>query len=335
MTLFKRYLQLYLDTCSALGYTERTRAGRESMLLKFIDWCEERAVTDPRQITRPMLERYRRYLYHYRQPNGKPLGLASQRNRLTPVKGFFRWLTQENHILHNPASELQLPRPHQRLPKAILTAEEVERVLKQTLLYGETGRRDRAILETFYATGIRRMELANLKRDDIDIEQQTLMIREGKGKKDRLLPIGERACAWINEYVMEVRPQLAVEPDRGYLFLNASGNPFNPHQLSDLARSYLRRAGIKKEGACHLFRHTMATLMLEHGADIRFIQAMLGHADLSTTQLYTRVSITKLKEVYQRTHPAHLKTGQQTTDAAAPTAEDVLEQLAREADEDE
>src|SRR5690606_32353670 len=116
----------YLDTCSALGYTERTRAGRESMLLKFIDWCEERALTDPRQITRPMLERYRRYLYHYRQPNGKPLGLASQRNRLTPVKGFFRWLTQENHILHNPASELQLPRPHQRLPKAILTAEEVE-----------------------------------------------------------------------------------------------------------------------------------------------------------------------------------------------------------------
>src|SRR5690606_31844275 len=130
-------------------------------------------------------------------------------------------------------------------------------------------------------------------------------VREGKGKKDRLLPIGERACRWIDRYVSEVRPQLVVAGDDDQaLFLDNKGTRFTPGQLSDKVRNYLVAAGIDKPGACHLFRHTMATLMLENGADLRFIQAMLGHADISTTTIYTQVSIRALKEVYARTHPA-------------------------------
>jgi integrase/recombinase XerD len=150
---------------------------------------------------------------------------------------------------------------------------------------------------------MRRMEVLGLQLFDLDVERGTVMVRQGKGKKDRMIPIGERAIAWIEKSVTEVRPQLVVEPDDGTLFLTAEGTCFSPNRLTQLVRTYVDRAQLGKRGACHLFRHTMATLMLEHGADIRFIQQMLGHAELSTTQIYTQVSIRKLKEIHSATHP--------------------------------
>ena len=133
------------------------------------------------------------------------------------------------------------------------------------------------------------------------------MIRLGKGKKDRMIPIGARALAWIDKYVTEVRPTLVREPDDGTLFLSNLNEAFTPNRLTQLVREYVDAAQLGKRGACHLFRHTMATLMLENGADIRFIQQMLGHAELSTTQIYTQVSIRKLKEIHSLTHPARLE----------------------------
>ena len=299
----KALLARYLAYSEAIGRAETTVARRKSALKAFIAWCEERSLTDPRDVTRPVLERYRRHLFAFRRPNGKPLGLATQRNRLTDVKQWFKWLTQENYIASDPASGLVLPRPHRRLPKAVLTRAEVGRLLAETLRQGPIGVRDRAILETLYATGVRRMELVRLKLDDIDQDQGTLMVRQGKGRKDRLLPIGETACHWIDRYLTEIRPELVVDPNDATLFLTDFGEPFIKGRLTFLVRRYLKAAGIDKPGACHLFRHTMATLMLENGADLRFIQAMLGHADISTTTIYTQVSIRKLKEVYGRTHP--------------------------------
>ncbi len=298
------YLKRFIEASAVQGLSETTVEIRRRMLSRFILWCDERDLDRPQDITRPLLERYRRYLYHYRKANGEPLSFATQQQRLVPIKMFFKWLTKENYILYNPASELELPRVHRRLPKQLLSADEVERILNQTLLHGELGIRDRAIIETLYSTGIRRAELANLKLYDIDTRNGTLMIREGKGKKDRMVPIGSRAGQWIERYRDEVRPSLVVEPDAGYLFLHEYGEPFRRNRLTDLVKKYIRAAGIDKPGACHIFRHTMATLMLDNGADIRFIQAMLGHSDLSTTQIYTQVSIAKLKEIHALTHPA-------------------------------
>jgi integrase/recombinase XerD len=133
------------------------------------------------------------------------------------------------------------------------------------------------------------------------------MIRLGKGKKDRMIPIGSRALAWIDKYVVEVRPTLVREPDDGTLFLSNLNEAFTRNRLTQMVREYVDAASLGKRGACHLFRHTMATLMLENGADIRFIQQMLGHAELSTTQIYTQVSIRKLKEIHSLTHPARLE----------------------------
>jgi len=166
------------------------------------------------------------------------------------------------------------------------------------------GLRDRAILETLYSTGMRRTELIRFGVFDLDQERGTVMIRQGKGKKDRMVPIGERAVRWIDKYAGEVRRELVLAPDDGVLFLTQEGEPLSTVRLSQLVRDYVRRAEVGKTGACHLFRHTMATAMLENGADIRYIQEMLGHAELSTTQIYTQVSIRRLKAVHTLTHPS-------------------------------
>ena len=165
------------------------------------------------------------------------------------------------------------------------------------------GIRDRAILETLYSTGIRRAELARLETTDLDPDRGILLIREGKGKKDRMVPIGDRALAWIDKYLREVRPLLMVPPDEGDLFLTRFGRAFVPNGVSELVSTAVKKSGVPKRGSAHLFRHTAATLMLEGGADIRYIQQMLGHESLATTQIYTRVAIRKLKEIHELTHP--------------------------------
>jgi integrase/recombinase XerD len=298
------WLARYLEALRVKNYSPRTVENRERYVLAFAAWCEARSVTRPEEVTKPMVDRYQRHLFHYRSANGKPLTYRSQIEALTPLRGYFKWLARTNVLLCNPASELELPRPEKRLPKHVLTAAEAERVLLQPDVGEALGVRDRAILETLYSTGIRRREATEVTLFDIDQERGTLMVRQGKGKKDRMVPIGERAVAWIRRYLDEVRPSLVLAPDPGALFLTLEGEPLGCGYLTERVSRYVRDAELGKTGSCHLFRHTCATLMLEGGADIRYIQEMLGHEELSTTQLYTRVSIRRLKAVHALTHPS-------------------------------
>ena len=256
-------------------------------------------------MTKPIIDRYQRWLYHYRNPDGKPLTFHSQYTHLSPIKSWFKWLARENYILFNPASELDMPRLNRSLPKHILTASEVDQIINGADANTALGVRDRAILETFYSTGLRRLEVVHLKLYDVDLERATVMVRDGKWHKDRFVPVGERTVLWLNKYLADVRPLLAP-PREDTLFLTNAGEPFTPDSMTQLARDYVEKAKLPggKRGACHVFRHTMATLMLEGGADIRYIQAMLGHADLSTTQIYTHVGIRNLQQVHAATHPS-------------------------------
>lgn len=297
-------MEEYLEWLAAQNFSTDTVVTFRTTIGYFVEWCTERGLNDPAEITRPILERYQRALYHYRKSDGQPLTFRTQNSRLRSLKGWFRWLARQNYLLHNPASEIILPRLENRLPKYILNAEEAETVLQQPDIAVPEGLRDRAILETFYATGMRRMEVASLKIYDIDQERGALMIRQGKGKKDRYIPIGDRALAWLGKYTREARAGLLTGADDGTVFLTDLGEPYTRVQLTTLVRVYVRKSKIGKMGGCHLFRHTVATLMLENGADIRVIQEMLGHAKISTTELYTRVSINLLRQVYLATHPA-------------------------------
>jgi integrase/recombinase XerD len=339
------YVMRYLEWLQVHNYAAPTVQNRQSYLGVFVAWCAERGLVSPKEITKPILERYQRSLYIHRKGNGDPLTFRAQHARLVPVRAFFKWCAKQNYLLYNPASEIELPRLEHRLPKHVLTITEVEQVMAQADTSEAMGLRDRAMLETFYSTGMRRSELMGLAVFDLDRERGTVMIRLGKGKKDRMIPIGERALRWIDRYQTQVRPELVIGRGNATLFLTQAGEAFTPDRLTQLVRGYVEAADTGKSGSCHLLRHTMATLMLENGADIRYIQAMLGHAELSTTQIYTQVSIRKLKEIHSATHPAKVRSARVTTSIAvdesaaaaapAPTADDILTALAAEAAEEE
>jgi len=297
-------IEPFLEWMAVKNYSPDTTHVRGLYLKYFVAWCEDRGITRPEEVTAATLDHYQRWLYGYRKTTGQPLTFTSQHSRLLALRAWFRWMAKAGILRYNPAADLELPRlsKHQ-LPRPVLTIAEVEQVLNQPDLEEPTGIRDRAILETFYSTGVRRTELLSLGIYDVDLDKGTVLVRHGKGKKQRTVPIGERAVAWVDKYLTEVRPLLVMPPDPGHVFLTSMGGPFTPNHLSQLVRGYVLSADIGKEGACHLFRHTMATLMLEGGADIRFIQELLGHAELTTTQVYTRVSIKKLKEIHTATHP--------------------------------
>jgi integrase/recombinase XerD len=300
-------LEKHLEDLLMKNYSEYTIKGRRVHIGFFLDWCTGRGIAEPVEVTRTVLESYQRHVYNYRKKNGEPLSFNGQHDRLVPLRVWFRWMARHHHMLHNPASELELPRLGFRLPKAVLTAAEAEQIIQQTNVHDPLGLRDRAILEMFYSTGMRRLELASLKLWDLDLERATVVIRQGKGKKDRVIPLGDRAALWVRKYLEESRPRLAGEPDDKVVFLSNAGEPLSLDYLTEMVRGYIDSADIGKRGACHLFRHTMATLMLEGGGDIRFIQAMLGHADLKTTQIYTHVAIRQLQEIHRATHPAKLE----------------------------
>ncbi len=219
------------------------------------------------------------------------------------VSTFFSWLAKNGYLLYNPAAKIDLPKCPRRLPRQILTAQEVERVMSLPNLSTARGIRDRTILETLYSTGMRRNEIRQMRIEDVHFEQSTVLVR-GKGNTRRTVPIGESALLWIEKYMTEARPLWHPASEETTLFVNRYGKPFGFLGIADIAREYIKSAGIKHGGACHIFRHTMATLMLENGADIRYIQEILGHTSLSTTEIYTKVSIARLKEVHERTHPA-------------------------------
>ena len=299
-------LERYLIWIETHHFATNTVAIRRLLLSRFVVWCLDRDLTRPHDITPEIIERFQRHLFHYRKRDGKPLAISSQSHWLTALRSWFTWLKDQKILKQNPTVEMRLPREEKRLPRHALTCDEVEAILAQPDITKPTGLRTRAIMETLYSTGLRRVEVLNLYLSDIDQQRRVVLVRQGKGHKDRFVPIGERALAWINKYVDLARPQLAKDPTQPLLFISNTGGPVHPNALSALVRRMMNKAGVTKKGACHLFRHTAATVMLDRGADVRHIQAILGHVSLSTTQIYTHVSIGKLCEVHERTHPARL-----------------------------
>jgi integrase/recombinase XerD len=305
MTTLRIEIADYIGWLRVHNYADTTIACRTRYLAYFTYFCETHAVVEAHEVTFELLQAYQQQLYDHRTRNGEALAVATQAQRLVPVTHFFSWLRRSGRLELNPASDLVMPKTERRLPEATLASDEMARLVNTPNLERPLGLRDRAILEVFYSSALRRGELIALMLTDVDFGRGTLFIRSGKGAKDRYVPVGERALFWLRLYLDFARPQLVDgQADSGHLFVSSAGTPLCPDWLSRRVRRYLAAAGVDKKGSCHLLRHTVATLMLEGGADIRYVAEMLGHARLETTQRYTRVSIDRLRYVHATTHPA-------------------------------
>jgi len=333
---FEPLIREYLSWLEVHGYAERTTVAVRHTARSFARWCLERGIPRPSEVTFPALQRYQRWLYYHRTKAGKPLSVRTQAARLSQLRGWFRWLVREHHLLYNPASELDLPKVKRLLPRDVLSAREAEEVLASIDLATPQGLRNRAIVETLYSTGLRRLELVGLDVYDLDRDRLWLTVRQGKGGRDRVVPIGERAVAWIDRYAREARPGWVVAEAERALFLSYQGERLSARSLSSIVTRIVRDSGVRPRGSCHLFRHTMATLMLENGADIRYIQQILGHVKLDTTQVYTRVSIRGLQKIHAATHPAArlARRGRREEPGEHATAEELLAALAAEEGEE-
>jgi integrase/recombinase XerD len=312
--------QQYLQSMILRNCSDRTIEYWVMNLRKFNVWCYAQSIDHVVRITLEILNGYRRYLFQYRSPRqNKPLKFSTQACYLLVIRRWIRWLHEQGIIQEDVAADLELPKKEERLPVDILTADEVESIMQQTNVDRPLGLRDRVILETLYSTGIRASEAASLHLGDVDPNRSVLIVRKGKGKKDRVVPISGRAIAWISRYAAEVRPRLMpqVEP-HSVLLVTATGNPISRNLLPILVKRYMNKAGIQKPGSCHLLRHTVATLMLERGADLRSLQQFLGHARLTTTQIYTHVSIQRLQDVHRNTHPGFLDPQDGSCDLGLP-----------------
>lgn len=315
-------MEEYCQAVLAEGAAVETVRTQRRTILRFIIWADGQQVRALETLSRSVLEQYQRHLHLHLKRDGQPLSVGSQVVCLAAVKAWLKWLLRQGRLASNPSEWLRVPKLPSILPATLLNASRVREVLALADTRTAIGVRDRAILETLYSTGIRRLELVNLAMADVDPAEGVVMVRQGKGRKDRLVPLGEGACYSVRRFMHESRPTLTSAESGDALFLDEFGRPLTPRYLSDLVRRYLDHAGVTTRGSCHVFRHAMATHMLDNGADIRHIQAMLGHARLETTQIYTRVSIAKLKQVHAATHPTgRLRTAEAHGDGGAKPEE--------------
>lgn len=238
------------------------------------------------------------YLLHL-QKQGRTTATIAR--RLAALKSFYQFLVQERLLADDPTADLESPKQQKKLPR-VLTVKEVELLLNQPRTLLPSGRRDKAMLEILYATGIRVSELVSLDVDDVNLNLGYVRC-VGKGNKERIVPVGSAAIRAVSSYLERAREELLREEDERALFVNHQGKRLTRQGFWKIIKRYAREAGISKPITPHTLRHSFATHLLENGADLRSVQELLGHADISTTQIYTHVTRGHLKDVYARAHP--------------------------------
>jgi integrase/recombinase XerD len=277
------------------GVSARTHEAYTRDISRMAEFARARGVGAPPDLGAKTL---REYIYHL-----KDMGLApaSIRRNVSALRSYFRFLTGEGHVVRDPTERLDPPKRWRTLPQ-VLTVPEVEKLLAAPTLDDAMAFRDRAILELAYAAGLRVSEWIGISVKDVLFEEQLVRVF-GKGGKERLVPMGRKALAAIAIYLRELRPRLDRGAGRGALFLNAQGTPLSRMGAWKILRKHVKRAGISKRVTPHTLRHSFATHLLEGGADLRAVQEMLGHADISTTQIYTHVDREYLRTVHRQFHP--------------------------------
>lgn len=289
------YQDLFIDyLISERGYSKHTIDSYSRELLRFISFVS--GITDDiNSITQTHIIDFLKYL--------DTLGLdkRTQHHNMVVVRQFFKFLLRERYINSNPSSLIDIPKIRMNLPE-YLTLDEVELLLSMPNTSDKFGVRDSAILEVMYSAGLRASELCDLKIEDVNLDAGFLRVF-GKGKKERLVPIGQKAVAKLKKYVEEARGLFIKKGQTDYLFLNKSGKRLSRIGLWKILKHYATLAGIKKDIYPHILRHSFASHLIQNGADLRAVQEMLGHSDISTTQIYTHLDSKRILEIYKKYHP--------------------------------
>lgn len=302
-------IRRYLNAISAMGRSPHTIKGAKSALKELNTFLHSLEVQQIEQLDHDALMHYREELAWRLTPKGTPLTPRSQAELLGHLRAFCRWLVNKDLLVGDPSARIPSPKKPQQLPKAILEPREIKQILQQPAMSTATGYRNKVILEVLYSTAIRREEVANIKLQDLDTESGYLVIREGKGKKDRVVPLGENLCRLIDTYLIGIRSEWINADKDNHLFLNRWGQGMSPMAIWAVVKKYAKAARVKKPVSTHTFRHSCATHMVRNGAPIRHIQEMLGHVSLETTQVYTRITINELKKIHSRYHPREQEDG--------------------------
>lgn len=296
-------LETFLAHLTIAGFAESTRMGYLLTLRQFLVFLSERDIHRVADVTPQVLVTYQNQIITRGSHDQGPLAVSTQLLRVCRVRQFFRFLVKQNYLLADPSVVLETPRVPRRLPARVLSIAEMKRLLVAPDVKTALGLRDRAILELLYACGIRVGELIGLTVQDIDLVAGELAVRRGKGGRARQVPVGTAACLWVGRYLNEVRSCLVRRHGEITLFVSRGGRRQDRTDVMMMIRRYAHAARIPGRVTPHVIRHTFATHLLKGKASLRHIQELLGHARLTTTQIYTRVDLTDLKEVYRRCHP--------------------------------
>lgn len=292
---FEQYL-------SVRNYSQRTIKSYRGEVRALLGFLEERGLRSLADLSASHLEEYRLHLYYLR-PKGQPLTVTTQGCRLGAVRHFVRFLVRQDYLLSDVSAHLDLPRRQRTLPRNLLSERETVQLLETPACDTPLAVRDRAILETLYATGLRNSELISLQLEEWDPEYHCFRVRQGKGGKPRVVPLGGEAEFWLKSYLESVRPTLLREAGERTIFLNRVGKALTREILAKTVTRWGRQAGLSRGVTPHLLRHCCATHMLKRGADLRHLQALLGHASVNTTERYTQLEVSDLRKVVQRCHP--------------------------------
>jgi integrase/recombinase XerD len=294
----QRLLTAFLEELEAKRYYGSREQARHA-LPRLLAYLKSRGV-GVKAVTEADLMAYARQLTRQKTRRGTLLSRATQAVHITAIRRFFAFLEHRGEILQNPAVHLPYPR-EQRIPRTVLSEAQAERLIETPPATTRSGRRDRAILELLYGTGIRIGECARIDGADLDLAEGRLLVRDGKGRKDRVVPITGRAHAALAVYLKEVRPTFVHDPKEPALFLSHFGTRLKAGSLYVQLKGHAKAAELNISP--HGLRHACATHLLQHGADIRHIQELLGHSQLQTTALYTRVNVAALRGVLDQAHP--------------------------------
>lgn len=297
------WVRRFEEELTALNYSPRSIQSYVIESRRFLRFVAQQGLPEISGLTRQHLYAYRNSLCTELSRRGRKLKAATQAFRLTAVLAFVRALVRHDYLLVDISCGFELPRRNAGLPRVILSESETVRLLESPNLNWVTGLRDRAVMEVLYATGIRNSELRGLDLPDLDPAEKLVLIRNGKGGKSRRVPMGEEAWIWVEEYLTQVRPQLLLDAHEQALFLGRFGRRIAQQDLTVTVARWARRAGLEKRVTPHCLRHSCATHMLRRGANLRHLQVLLGHDNVSTTQIYTRVELSDLRKVLKRCHP--------------------------------